>query len=326
MKKIIIALLTIITFGILFSYGNKDAIAASAVELHVRTELLSESEYPDSTAVSGAFEDDTFYYRVIVSLDLAQGDQVATASLQTYCDMSNFTIIMRTTGDYAFVKPYIKSQPLLAEYGAYIACDINYSENMVAVVFMSNEDIEHGGDLFSFYAKANNKQQILNNPEIADGLVTGLNVPSITNSQTVQMPPSELEDAEPTYLEVLYYHYVVGSIAAANGSQPISLADAQRLQSIVNAIGPISVDATLAQWQINALEQIYCPGLYIDTTDFDTIIALRVADIDGDGDVDQDDADELLDYYVHVGVMNMSPPAGTRIGTTESIYHIVQLT
>ncbi len=310
------------SLGILLFYGNKYAITASAVELHVRSELLSESEYPTNANVSSQFQDDTYYYRVVVSLSLDQGDQVATVSLRTYCDMSHFTIIERG----ATHLPYVEFETWLAEHGIIPGCDINYDEQQVAVVIIAQENLEHGGDLFSFYAKANNKQQIENDPEIAEGLVTGLDLHSITSEQAVQMPPSELDAAEPTYLEVLYYHYVVGSIAATNGTQTSSLEDAQRLQAIVSALGPISVDATLTQSQINALQQATYPGLYIDTTDFDTIIVLGVADIDGDGDVDQDDADELLHYYVRVEVMHMAPPAGTRVGTTESVYHIIQLT
>ena len=96
--------------------------------------------------------------------------------------------------------------------------------------------------------------------------------------------------------------------------------------SIVSAIGPISVDATLTQSQINSLNQISCPGLSIYTTDFDWIIALRAADVNGDGYVDSDDTQDLFDYYSRVVLAHLNPLEGNIIGTTQSVYHIIPIT
>lgn len=302
----------------MIAYGNHHALSASALEFHMRSELIPESDYPTDNNNQVLFIDDTYYYRITISIKITATDQVSSGGFRSYFDNSHFSVFMDPDDS---IKPYVQTTDLFNDF-AISAYSIVPDEGYISCGFMSTENLSEGGDLFSFYAKANSKSEIDNNPSIGDNVARGIEIHQIVNAQSDPLPPSDLIAAEPTYVEALYYNYVVGSIAYANGSQPIGLLDAQRLQALVNTYGTLSVDSVLTQNQANA---IGCPGLIIDTTDFNTIVALRVADVDGDGDVDQDDADELLEYYVNVVLLSMNPPSGNRIGMTDGVYHIIQI-
>lgn len=304
MKKIIEFFFLCFMLSGCFLLFQSGAISVSAVEFSVR----SEYDHEDSTA---------YYYKVFVSVQ--DGADISIGGFSVHYNGIYFEPVVNNAGD-----------PIIEKYGNFLQAGTSVANNtddfLVGIGFMGSSYLTEDEDILSFTIKSKNKSLIDNNPSLGNYIVTSMEIDRLGSSNTVMLSDEELEAATPTYVEALYYRYVVGSIAATNGTQTSSLEDAQRLQAIVSALGPISVDATLTQSQINALQQATYPGLYIDTTDFDTIIVLEVADIDGDGDVDQDDADELLHYYVRVEVMHMAPPAGTRVGTTESVYHIIQLT
>lgn len=283
----------------------------------MRSELVPESDYPTENN-QVLFTDDTYYYRITISIELTETDQVSSGGFRNYFDNSHFSVFMNPDNP---IKPFVQKTSLFNGF-ATSAYSLVADEGYVSCGFMSTDNLTEGGDLFSFYAKANNKSEIDNDPTIGDNVARGIDIYQIVNAQSIPLSSNELNAAEPTYVEALYYSYVVGSIAYANGSQPIGLSDAQYLQALINTYGTLSVDAVLTQSQVNAVN---CPGLIIDTTDFNTIVALRVADVNGDGYVDQDDADDLLEYYVNVVLLSMNPPTGNRIGTTDAVYHIIQL-
>lgn len=306
------------SIGIMIAYGNRHALSASAVQLQMRSELVAENEYASGTDLADLFVDDTYYYRVTVSIILSPTDNVAGGGFRSLYDNAHFQIVMDPDNP---VKPYLERLTAFSSLGS-PSYSLNSEEGIIGLGFAGLTAMEEDGDLFCFYAKAKNKSDIETDPTIGDNVARGIEIDKLTTDQVVQLPSDVISAAEPTYVEVLYYDYVVGSIANTNGSQPIGLVDAQRLQTLINTYGTLSVDATLTQSQVNALN---CSGLIVDTTDFSTIVALRVADVDGDGYVDQDDANELMEYYVNVVLLLMDPPAGTRIGTTDSVYHIIQL-
>lgn len=315
MKKIMIIFSMLFSIGIMIAYGNRHALSASAVQLQMRSELVAENEYASGTDLADLLVYDTYYYRVTVSIILSPTDNVACGGFRSLYDNAHFQIVMDPDNP---VKPYLERLTAYNSLGI-PSYSLNSEEGIIGLAFMSTEAMEEDGDLFCFYAKANNKSDIETDPTIGDNVARGIEIETLATEQGVRLPS---DVAEPTYVEVLYYDYVVGSIANTNGSQPIGLVDAQRLQTLIDTYGTLSVDATLTQSQVNALN---CSGLIVDTTDFSTIVALRVADVDGDGYVDQDDANELMEYYVNVVLLLMDPPAGTRIGTTDSVYHIIQL-
>lgn len=52
----------------MIAYGNHHALSASALEFHMRSELIPESDYPTDYNNQVLFIDDTYYYRITISI------------------------------------------------------------------------------------------------------------------------------------------------------------------------------------------------------------------------------------------------------------------
>lgn len=299
MKKLSMFLFAFISSIFCFMLIQSDAIHGAAIELHLR----SEYDHEDANA---------YYYKIYVSV--IDGSNVSIGGFRVYYDNDHFEPLL-TNG-----------KPTYQRFGEFanasVVVSLNPTDGFFGVGFMGSSYLTVDEDMICFTVKSINKSEITNNPSLGNYVAESMWIDRLEDELANPISEEEMSTALPTYVEALYYNYVVGSLAYANGSQPIGLLDAQRLQALVNTYGTLSVNSVLTQNQANA---IGCPGLIIDTTDFNTIVALRVADVDGDGDVDQDDADELLEYYVNVVLLSMNPPSGNRIGMTDGVYHIIQI-
>lgn len=187
----------------------------------------------------------------------------------------------------------------------------------IAVAFMTIDPIAEDDVLCYCYLKSKSKETINETPELGDNVVQGVEVVSLVDENEEKLDPEEIH--LPTIVQVLYYTYYLGDIS---GDESIDIDDVLYLQQFVKKHGKISVNAIIT---LMADEAAKYQGLYVDTTQFETIFTLVPIDINGDGYIDIEDANALLEHYTRVVVAELPPEADDLIGTKQEEYREIEI-
>lgn len=184
--------------------------------------------------------------------------------------------------------PLYDTGPVADALGGYLT--YNDEAGRVSVGMACLDDTDLTGDFFYYYLRP--LSSTYDYMTIGDDLF-GIDVDSIRNESASPVPYTEPMTFEYTlpisYTVATPYTFMLGDV---NGDGHVAVEDIQLILQLINSNGgnPLDVDGTYT------VSSTTYPGLYISINGTPTLV-LRVADVDFDGDIDEDDAYDVLAYY-----------------------------
>lgn len=230
------------------------------------------------------------------------GDFKVTVSVANYSVFQGGSICIKYDSANYLVVAYLEDGISQVEYtspsewGMTFVLGNDPDQSLLAISFATGTPKSCNGELISFYLR----------PKNANAPTTPL-----TEFTVLQLFENSFRDEAP-YTEPTSYvcsyistSYVIGDV---DGDGIIDSADAIIVMEVVEVDGN---RITLAEFNAND-----------PFADYDDVVCIGVVDVDGDNDVDNVDAQKILEYYSTVGILG-----GTYngvIGTTGYYYTVVE--
>lgn len=210
-----------------------------------------------------------------------------------------------------------KNDKIVCEIGAAgngvsISVSDNKEEGIAGLAFIGADVEEDDGDIITFYFERTSQGEIFP----LTSMDFHLEVNQFQGPKTPENPDGDIPYTTPPDDKKWVgkvYRLMLGDI---DGDRQITAEDAQLVLALLKENGDMAVTLT----EIKLANGFNYSALYItlrvngQEVEF---LALGIADVNGDGIVDQDDAEELLDYYL--AIITNNTPSNPNIGTWQDI-------